>query len=91
MFVIYGKGVINTDAIAYTENKVINNGFSKYVYNLSIIFINSNTPMTFEFDTLDELLKALKKMVKMYEDVLPCGGYQGVYEEAKNVIEKATT
>ena len=37
-----------------------------------------------------ELLKALKQMVKMYEAVLPCGGYQGVYENAKNVIEKAT-
>jgi hypothetical protein len=36
-----------------------------------------------------ELLKCLQDMVEMYEEVQPCGGYQGYYEEAISVIKKA--
>jgi hypothetical protein len=38
-----------------------------------------------------ELLDALKEMVRMYEEVQPAGGYQGVYEMAQEAIDKATT
>lgn len=37
-----------------------------------------------------ELLEALNEMVRMYEEVQPAGGWQGVYEEAIYVIKKAT-
>ncbi|OCB77995.1 hypothetical protein [Flavobacterium crassostreae] len=37
-----------------------------------------------------ELLKALSKMIRMYEEILPTGGWQGVYEEALYAIQKAT-
>jgi hypothetical protein len=36
-----------------------------------------------------QLLKCLQDMVEMYEDVQPCGGYQGYYEEAIDIIKKA--
>jgi hypothetical protein len=28
-------------------------------------------------------------MVEMYEEVQPCGGYQGYYDEAVHIIKKA--
>lgn len=37
-----------------------------------------------------EMLEALQEMVRMYESVLPAGGWQGVYEGAINSIKKAT-
>ena len=37
-----------------------------------------------------ELLEALNEMVRMYEEVQPAGGWQGVYELAKYAIKKAT-
>jgi hypothetical protein len=36
------------------------------------------------------LLEALNEMVRMYEEVQPAGGWQGVYESAKYAINKAT-
>jgi hypothetical protein len=35
------------------------------------------------------LIEALKQMVRMYEEVQPAGGWQGVYEYAKIAIIKA--
>lgn len=37
----------------------------------------------------DDMLEALKEMVRMYESVQPAGGWQGVYEESKAAISKA--
>lgn len=37
-----------------------------------------------------ELLEALSEMVRMYEEVEPAGGWQGVYEGAKYAIKNAT-
>jgi hypothetical protein len=36
-----------------------------------------------------ELLETLREMVRMYEEVQPCGGYQGVYDGAVSAIAKA--
>jgi hypothetical protein len=36
-----------------------------------------------------QLLECLQQMVEMYEEVQPCGGYQGYYDEAVYVIKKA--
>ena len=36
-----------------------------------------------------QLLECLQQMVEMYEEVQPCGGYQGYYDEAVHVIKKA--
>ena len=38
----------------------------------------------------NEMLEALQEMVRMYEEVQPAGGWQGVYEGAKYAIKKAT-
>lgn len=37
-----------------------------------------------------EMLEALREMVRMYEEVQPRGGWQGVYEESVYAIKKAT-
>ena len=37
-----------------------------------------------------ELIEALSEMIRMYEEVQPAGGWQGVYEYAKYALEKAT-
>ena len=37
-----------------------------------------------------ELLRALIGYQKMYDEIMPTGGYQGVYEIAEMAIKKAT-
>ena len=37
------------------------------------------------------LPKALKGMVKLYEEVQPAGGWQGFYDESMYAIKQATT
>jgi hypothetical protein len=40
------------------------------------------------FEQAPEILKALKEFVRMYEEIQPAGGWQGVYENGKYLIEK---
>ena len=37
-----------------------------------------------------DLLEALQDMIRMYEEVQPAGGWQGVYEGAVYAVNKAT-
>jgi hypothetical protein len=37
-----------------------------------------------------DMLEALIEAKRMYEEVQPCGGWQGVYEQIESAIKKAT-
>lgn len=40
-------------------------------------------------ESVEGLYNALEEMIRMYEEVQPAGGWQGVYEEAKHAINNA--
>ena len=78
------------DGENYEDNNVLdfNNcegDFAKEEVRKEIAYANAKL-----FCASPDLLKALKDMVKMYEAILPAGGYQGFYDSAVYAIRKAT-
>jgi hypothetical protein len=87
-------GAIEKEAIEYYGGNLICESVSNSNAELIADAFNTITECDlFPSELLkqrNDMLKALQEMVRMYESVQPAGGWQGVYEQARYAIKKAT-
>jgi len=93
----------NHPSVIVSDVKIQNNNFPsppnnkesadedvKYYGGYLVCESVGNSKLASMISAAPDLLEALKEMVRMYEEVEPAGGWQGVYEMSLCAIKKAT-